>query len=122
MIVTTDEALIRSYLDDDTVREGFGPVDDVLMPDALYFYEPDVGLFPARYEGNVINVHAAIPKKNRGIKMIRAAKHLGQWLLARDWRVFTTVEHEKRHIIHCIKLIGFMKIGELDRYAVYRYR
>ena len=67
--MTTDEVLIRSILEDETVIDGFSggeKLENLWLDGAVYFYEQFVGLFPARQRGNVLSFHAAIPKKNRG--------------------------------------------------------
>lgn len=122
MIITTDEDLIRSILEDPTVVDGFdNPTDNVLIDDAVYFYEEGVGLFPSRFKGYSISVHAAIPKKNRGAKAVAAGKFLIRWLRDAGWKVFVQVGKEKRHVNCYARMVGLEKYGENEKYYLYRY-
>jgi len=122
--VTTDEVLIRSILEDPTVIDGFSDgerLDSAILADAVYFHEPDVGLFPSRISGDFINVHAAIPKKNRGIKAVKAAKKLGKYLTLIGFNAYTTVRKNNSSAIRFNHMVGLTRVGELDNHFVYRY-
>lgn len=124
MIITTDETLIRSILEDETVIQGFNdekPIDNVFFDDAVYFYEEGVGLFPSRFKGNSISIHAAIPKENRGEKAIAAGHFLAQRLTDMGWKVFSQIAKEKKHVNRYAKMVGMQRFGETEKYYLYRY-
>lgn len=121
MILTTDETLIRSILEDETVIDGFSDGKRIENLDiGIYFYEPDVGLFPVNLKGNAVCVHAAIPKKNRGLKALEAAKWLAN-VLCLKYDVFTQVRHNREHVKRFVKMVGFTHLYDTDTHHFYRY-
>ncbi len=122
MIITEDEELIRSILDDETVIQGFSHGERVEdLSNAIYFYEEGIGLFPARVSGKVVSIHAAIPKKNRGIKAIKAATRLAQSLIESGYDVTARVRYTDRHVKRFVKMVGFDHLCDNDNYHIYRY-
>lgn len=122
MELTTNETLIRSILEDESVIGGFSDgevIED--LSDAFYFYEEGVGLFPARISDGVASMHAAIPKKNRGKKAVKAAKNLAYALDALGYTVTTQVRYNNKKS-HCfVRMVGFKLTGQSDQYQLYRY-
>ena len=122
-MITTDEVLIRSILEDPTVKgayEGLSP-DSVFFDNAVYFYYEGVGLFPATFNDSQISVHAAIPKKNRGLKAIEAGKDLVEGLKDAGWEVYARVRKENKHVIRYVRMIGFERVGDFGNRYLYRY-
>lgn len=123
-MITTDEKLIRSILEDPEIRGGYwGELrpDNVFLDNVVYYYYEGVGLFPATFNDKQITIHAAVPKKNRGIKAVRAGKELAEELKGSGWEVYVKVRKELKHGIRYVRMIGFTKIRELDRHYLYRY-
>jgi hypothetical protein len=123
-MITTDEKLIRSILEDPSVRDGYwGELrpDNVFLDNVVYFYYENVGLFPATFNDSQITIHAAIPKKNRGIKAVRAGIELAEDLRGAGWEVYVQVRKELKHGIRYVKMIGFTMIKELNEHYLYRY-
>lgn len=123
-MITTDEKLIRSILEDPEVRGGYwGELrpDNVFLDNVVYFYYEGVGLFPATFNDSQITIHAAIPKKNRGSKAIKAGKELANELKDAGWEVYVKVRKELKHGIMYVRMIGFTKIRELNEHYLYRY-
>ena len=124
MIITEDEELIRSILEDETVVDGFSDgekLKDVYLENAVYFYEPGVGLFPSKIKGNVLSMHAAIPKENRGIKAVDTAKVLCRCLVTIGYYVIARVRYTDKHVKHFVKMVGFEYQYDNDNYHIYRY-
>lgn len=122
MIITTDQALIRSILEDKTVIDGFSdgkPVED--LSDAVYFYEEGVGLFPTRIKDRVASIHAAIPKKNRGVKALEAAKNAVNILKLSGYTVIARVRYTDKKTRSFVNMVGFSKIGSNDEFQLYRH-
>ena len=123
-MITTDEKLIRSILEDPTVSGGYwGELrpDNVFLDNVVYFYYEGVGLFPATFTDSQITIHAAIPKKNRGIKAIEAGKDLAKDLKDSGWEVYVMVRKELKHGICYVRQIGFTRVNELKEHYLYRY-
>ena len=115
MIVTTDCGLIKSILSRDDIVPTFCggalPCDEVVMRgDVIYFYEPDVGLFPAEVIGlKRLLIHAAIPKLNRGKLAINAAKELAKRLFNSGYEILT-VQKKMKHLKMFVLAIGFEQV------------
>lgn len=122
MILTTDEKLIRSILEDESVIDGFndGKIIETL-PDELYFYEEGVGLFPCNIQGKLISIHAAIPKKNRGIKAVKAARSLIKTLAAGGYDVWATISYNRKNVELFALLAGLSYVKSSEEYKIYRY-
>lgn len=124
MIITQDEQLIRSILEDKTVIQGFSDgkrLDTIYLDDSVYFYEKNIGLFPCKIKDNVISIHAAIPKKNRGLKAIRAAKNLCNYLIEVGFYVIARVRYTDKHVKRFVNMVGFVYDYDKDNYHIYRY-
>ena len=122
MELTTDESLIRSILEDESVIDGFSdgkPVDD--LTDAYFFYEEGVGIFPVRINNGVVDIHAAIPKKNRGKKALEAAKSISNILTLSGYTVTARVRYNDKKTRCFINMVGFHLTGSNDQYQMYRY-
>ena len=118
----TDEKLIRSILEDESVIDGFSDgevIED--LSDAIYFYEEGVGLFPSRIKDKVITMHAAIPKKNRGIKAVKTARKLANTLKDFGYTVMVQVRYNNKQGRAFVNMVGFTLTGSNDHYRLYRY-
>jgi len=124
VIITRDEPLIRSILEDDSVIHGFNDgekLDSVFLPGALYFYERNVGLFPAKVNGSIISMHAAIPSKNRGVRAIKSAKWLCRFLVDIGYDVIARVRYNDGHVKRFVSMVGFVYSHDKNNYHIYRY-
>ena len=122
LILTTDEALIRSIIEDETVIDGFSDGDRIEdLGNAVYFYEEGVGLFPARIKNSVVSIHAAIPKKNRGVKAVKAARSLANDLKGSGYTVTVQVRYNNKQGRAFVNMVGFSHIGSNEQYQLYRY-
>ena len=122
IVTTEDERLIRSILEDSTVIHGFSDgarIED--LSSAVYFYDENTGLFPSRIAGNVISVHAAIPKKNRGIKAIKSARVLVRSLVCAGYDVIARIRYNDKHVKRFVTMIGFIYSHDKNNYHIYRY-
>lgn len=122
MQLTTDEALIRSIIEDESVIQGFN--DGERMNDlssCTFFYEEGVGLFPAMFKGNLISIHAAIPKKNRGIKAVRAAQGLARTLVDAGYELTARIRYNNKHLKRFVGMVGFSYQYDKGNYHYYRY-
>jgi hypothetical protein len=120
---THDEAIIRSILEDESVKEGFDGIellDDLFAGGAVYFYDPDVGLMPCLVDGLTIEVHAAIPKENRGAKAVRFGRELLKRLSEQGYNVTTVIGRNKKHVQRYAALIGFSFDYEDNKAKYYR--
>lgn len=117
-----DEALIRSLLEDKTIIDDLtGGEKLTTLPDSLYFYNPDIGLLPANAKGNALSFHAAIPRKNRGIKAIRSAKKLAVELSTAGYDVYARVSKGLKHVKAFLLMVGFTYLYDHDKYHIYRF-
>lgn len=117
-----DEYLIRSILEGDTVIDGFSdgvPLEDLGI--AVYFYDPNVGLFPARVKGKHIDIHAAIPKENRGRAAVESARCLAKVLTSFGLNVQSRIKHNNKHVIRFARAVGMTHIYNNDTHKIYRY-
>lgn len=124
MIITQDEDLIRSILEDETVIEGFNQgerIEKIPFDNAVYFYDEEVGLFPCKVKDNIISIHAAIPKKNRGVKAIKAAKDLCSYLVDVGFYVMARVRYTDKHVKRFVNMVGFVYQCDKNNYHIYRY-
>ena len=125
MILTRDYDLIRSIIERDDILPTFcgkSPSDEVLKNEnILYFYDENVGLFPAQLDGKELIFHAAVPKENRGIKAINSIKGLFKDLLGRGYTIKTKTR-DFPHIKRFINSIGFEYFGEEGNRKVYILR
>ena len=115
--ITTDYALIRSIIERADILEGFcghSPSrDDLESEDIIYFYDEDIGLFPANVRGKNLFFHAAIPKENRGKKAIKAAKELGVILLEKGYNIYA-IQRDEPHLKRFAKMIGFKFVKKTE--------
>lgn len=117
-----DEVLIRSILEDETVIDGVTGGEILAdLPSSLYFYSPNVGLLPANAKGNTLSFHAAIPKKNRGIKAIKATRILANELSKSGYDIYARVEKGIKHIKAFTLMVGLTYLYDYDKYHIYRY-
>ena len=113
--ITQDYALVRSIIEDPDVMPGYcgdtPPTEGQLRhKEMVYFYDPAVGLFPANVFGRVLVMHAAIPKKNRGIKAVNAAKALAALLHQAGYTVLAQ-QRNLPHLRAFVKMVGFGYLG-----------
>lgn len=125
-MITTDYNLIRSILEQPDILPGFrhgkSPTEEQLQNKGIiYFYEPDVGLFPANILGKTLVMHAAIPKENRGKKAVNAAKRLATYLTKNGYRVMTQ-QKDKRHLKAFVRMVGFEFISTLNDLNIYLFK
>ena len=122
MNLTTDETLIRSILEDETVIDGFSDGEKVEdLSTAIFLYEEGVGIFPTRITGGVACIHAAIPKKNRGKKALEAAKSAVNMLRTSGYTVIAQVRYNDKKTRSFVNMVGFTLTGFNDPYKLYRY-
>ena len=122
MTIINDERLIRSILEDNTVIDGFSDGERIEdLSNALYFYDKDIGIFPVRIAGKVISIHAAIPKKNRGIKAIKSAKTLVRSLVCAGYDVIARIRYNDKHVKRFVGMVGFIYSHDKNNYHIYRY-
>lgn len=122
MILTTDETLIRSILEDESVIGGFSDGERVEdLSDAYYFYEEGVGIFPTRIKNSIASIHAAIPKKNRGRKALEAAKNIVNILKLSGYTVTAQVRYNDKKTRSFVNMVGFSLTGSNNNYQLYRY-
>ncbi len=120
--ITTDESLIRSILEDETVIDGFSDGKRIKdLSNAVYFYDKDVGLFPCRVKGKVISIHAAIPKENRGIKAVNSARTLVRSLVNAGYDVIARIRYTDKHVKRFVMMVGFIYSHDKNNYHIYRY-
>ena len=122
-MITTDEVLIRSILEDPTVIDGFSDGEVIKdLTGGIYFYIPDVGLFPSVLRGNVLSCHAAIPKKNRGIKAVKAVKILIKELVDLGYELETRARHENKAAHRFNVMVGFVCYDTDSKHRLYRHK
>lgn len=120
--LTKDERLIRSILEDDTVIDGFSNGERLKdLSNALYFYDKDVGIFPARVAGRLISIHAAVTKKNRGAKAIKSARSLVKALVGAGYEVIARIRYNDKHVKRFVTMVGFIYSHDKNNYHIYRY-
>lgn len=113
---------IRHYLDDPEILEGFNDgqrVEDLRLFDAIYLHVKGTGLFPVNVHGKIASIHAAIPRKNRGKKAIKAGKMAINWLRDKGYMVTCQVRKDRPDVMNYASLCGFKRISESDRYIIY---
>lgn len=127
MNTTTNIELIKSIIGRDDILPAFCggvlPCDEEIMRgDIIYFYEPEVGLFPAEVIGhNRLLIHAAIPKRSRGKLAINAAKELANRLFSAGYEIFT-VQKKIRHLKLFVLMVGFERIGSSSNRNYFIFR
>jgi len=126
-MVTNDYELIKSIIARDdilpTLNHGEMPSMEQIMDDSIvYFYEPDVGLFPANVIGDHrLLMHVAIPKENRGKKALKAARKLVKQLIDKGYTLLARAV-DKPHIKRFITMIGAEHTGYDGKYHNYILR
>jgi len=123
--ITTDYDLVRSIIERPDILPGFNdgktPSEEQLRDrHIIYFYDDEVGLFPANVHGKTLVMHAAIPKENRGKKTIHAAKALAKLLVGNGYRVMTQ-QRKKRHLKSFVSAVGFKFIETIDDMNIYEF-
>jgi len=122
VIQTTDHALIRSFLEDESVIDGFSDGKRIEnLNDALYLYDEGVGIFPVRIRDRVASIHAAIPEKNRGTKALKSAKDAVTMLILLGYTVVARVRYNDKKTRAFVNMVGFSLIGSKDEFKLYRY-
>ncbi len=123
-MITTDEKLIRSILEDESVIGGFSNGEKLTseqIDGGIFHYFPDVGLFPCQKSNNIVSIHAAIPKACRGRKAVETARYLVKGLVAEGNIVISTIISTDRHVRLFASLVGFELVSEYGDYMIYRY-
>lgn len=119
---TISPVIIRRYLDDPEVLEGFNdgqPIYNLDLNKAIYLHADGVGLFPVRTKGKIASFHAAIPPNNRGKAAIKAGKMAIDWLKGRGYFVTCQVKKSRSDVMIYASLCGFKRVGENDHYIFY---
>jgi hypothetical protein len=122
MRLTKDEKLIRSIIEHESVIDGFSdgvPIEDLSR--YLFFYDEGVGVYMAIINNNVVSVHPAIPKDNRGLKALKSARWLANFIVSKGYKLITRISYNKKTSMHFASLIGFTHVGDADGYKIYRY-
>ena len=120
--LTTDETLIRTILEDDSVIEGFSDGERVEdLSSALYFHEKGVGIFPVVIREGKASIHAAIPKKNRGKKALEACKNVINTLKTMGYEVIAQVRYNDKKTRCFVNMVGFTSTGSNNNHQLYRH-
>lgn len=119
---TISPVIIREYLDDPEVLEGFNGgeyVTDLDLNNAIYLHYEGVGLFPVRTRNGIASIHAAIPKNNRGKLAVKAGKMAIDWLKDRGYFVTCRVEKNRPYVMLYATLCGFKRADEKEHHIIY---
>ncbi len=118
-MILEDEKKIRAILRDTYEKKG-SPFYVENDPRAIYLYNKGC-LFPAFFHGEVITIHASIPKKRRGKSAIIAAKEVIQWALNhyRLRAVLTRVDEAQKHWNRYAIMCGFKRYKTKAGYNYY---
>ncbi len=117
-MILKNKAKIKSILDEVGHEDaGLYYVDD---PSALYLYKNGC-LFPSVLKGDVLSMHAAIPKQYRGQVAINSAKEVIQWALnnLNISKVIARVSKVRRNVNGFARLAGMKYCSSDSRYNYY---
>ena len=122
-MILTDKDKIRSILSMSDIAGTFyddkGYVDR-FGSDVLYFFNRGC-LFPSVLRGDVISIHAAIPKKYRGVSSIKAAKSVFIWVFENLGvkRILSRIEKTRKNVSFNAVMCGMSYTHECDKYRYY---
>ena len=122
-MIITDKDKIRSILSMPDIAETFydekGHVD-CFGDSVLYFFYRGC-LFPSVLRGDVISIHAAIPKKYRGVNSIKAAKSVFSWVFENLGvkRIASRIEKTRKNVSFYAIMCGMSYTHECDKYRYY---
>ena len=123
MVLTTDDALIRSILEDESVIGGYEGIENVmdLHKNAIYLHSEGIGIFPAIIDGDNADIHAAIPKANRGLRALKAGKLAVYILMWLGYTVTAKVRYNDKATRSFINMVGFTYVDSDAEFKNYRY-
>lgn len=118
-MILRDIDKIKYIINQTYEREGspFYVDDD---PRVVYLYN-DGCLFPSFRHGEVMTIHASIPRKHRGQRAIIAAKEVIQWAIDqyRLRAVLTRVDETQKHWNRYATMCGFKRYKTKAGYNYY---
>lgn len=122
-MITQDQDLIKSILFDPEVSSLFDDEDPVYIEhkDVYYLYN-DGCLFPSIKMGNILSIHAAIPKSLRGKLAVKAGREVVDWAVNNMGvdDVIASVYKDKKHINLYTKLVGMIYTHSDHEFNYYR--
>jgi hypothetical protein len=123
VITTSDEAIIRSILEDETVIHGFNngqKLDELYLDRAIYFYNEDIGLMPVVIDGNDAFLNIAIPKQNRGSKALKWSIDVIEYLVNKGYTVRADIDIDHLAAQRYASWAGLVEESITDRTKHYR--
>lgn len=115
----TDLDTINYYMQHADTKREMCKVTGRDIREDVYFMLGEAGLYPCVRSGDVISCHAAILKKDRGVKAYRDLKDLVAWLKSHtDCHIICRIQKNLKHAQRFASSIG-ERVGSDENFIYY---